>query len=407
MAPPGGGPEDHDAPQVVRHAPGAGAIRVATDAPLVIEFSERMNRSLVRDGLRIAPWPGKLECRWEGEALICDALDGWGAGQTHTVLLGAPAADRRRNGLETPLLFAFSTGDSLARGRVTGRLRTRSVPAGGVPVFLFEWPPGLEGPLPAEAELRPDLLTAVRIDETESDGGFEFPFVPYGRRFLAAALHDRDGNRAFDEGSDLWGFSEYPVFAADSAAADSLSLYLVFADESGELAGSIVDSACAGFVPPGRLRAQADSLRGMLSGERDATGFVRAVGDSAPAIELTIAERESLHVELERLEARTRAAAAESVRCATPIWVTAYRVADGSVAAEVRSGGRFRLEDLPPDTYRLEAFRDLDGDGRRQAAEPHGAVPAEIRLLPGRAVEALELPVAVPGDGEARRGGSS
>jgi len=311
MAPPRGGPEDRDAPRVIAHAPDSGAVGVARDAPLVIEFSEKMNRSRVRDGLRIAPWPGKLACAWSETRLTCEAVAGWREATTYTVLVGAPATDARRNALAPPLLFAFSTGDSLARGRVAGTLHTRSLRAGEVPVFLFAWPEGLQGPLVAEAALRPDALEALRIAETAGDGSFVFPFVPVGRPLLAAALFDRNENRTYDEGSDLWGFSEFPVVVADSGAdADSLALYLVFADEEGDLSGSVLDSTCAAFVPASHLRAQVDSLAGMLSGDRDATGFARLEGDSLPRIELTAAEIESVQVELGRLETRLVSAAA-------------------------------------------------------------------------------------------------
>jgi len=397
IAPPSGGPEDREAPRVLESLPDSGAVRISADAPIAILFSESMNRSSVQDALRIAPWPGRLNFAWEGNRLLCRPVEGWREATTYTAVLGAPAADGRRNQLAPPLVIAFATGDSLEHGQITGVLHTRALPKAGVPIFLFSWPPGLATPVPPEAPLRPDPLEARRIAETDKEGSFRLSFVPTGSPLLAAALHDRNHNRSYDEGEDLWGFSEEPVVCPDSASATvAIDLYLVYLDEEGDLAGTVRDSACAGFSPPAGLRQEADSLEAILAGERDPSGFLRAETDTLPPVALREAERESLTVELTRVRARLVAAQDESLRCAGSVWVTAVAAADSSVAAEVRTQGEFRIEALAPGQYFLDAFRDLNGDARRQAEEPQGRLAAPVELRAGREVSSLEVEISLP-----------
>ncbi|MFH1143074.1 MAG: Ig-like domain-containing protein [Candidatus Eisenbacteria bacterium] len=393
IAPPQGGPEDREAPRVIEQVPDSGAVAVALDTPIEISFSERMNRSAVQDGLRIAPWPGRIDCRWDANRLLCTPAEGWREGTTYTVLIGAPSVDRRRNALTPPLQFAFSTGDSLERCEIAGTLHTRSLAKEGVAIYLFAWPAGLSGPVPPEAELRPEPLEALRIAEADGEGTFRLSFVPSGVPLMGAALYDSDGNRSFDEGEDLWGFSEFPIVCADSAAVVTAELYLVYGEEEGDLAGEVRDSLCAGFSDPARLRAQADSLNAILSGERDPSGFLRAAEDTLAPVSLRQAERESLGVALERVERRIEAALADSVRCMSSIWVSAISAADSTVAAEVRTPGAFRIESLAPGLYFLQAFRDLSGDALPQPEEPH-ALPSEpIELKAGREVSGVLLQI--------------
>ena len=390
IVPPAGGPEDRTAPRVVAVVPDSGATGVSRDEPVRLTFSERMNRSSVRDWLEITPWPGRLVCVWEEQTLVCRAEEGWRPGTTYAVLLGTRASDPRRNALERPLLFAFSTGDSLDSGKVSGQVLTRSLPAEGVPVFLFAWPEDVAEPIDSTVSLGLDPLRALRIGESGKEGRFDLLFVPQHRRLLLAGLYDRDGDRSYDAEMDLWGFAPRPVVVGDSTrAAGPIDLYLVYADEPGDLAGTVTDSACAGYVPPARLRAAADSLEKILSGRVDAMGFPAVPNDSLPGATLSPAETESVRVNAEDLGTRLTAALTESLRCAAPIWVSAVRP-DSTTAGEVRGTGTFQLTGLAPGFYRLSAFRDLSGDGVPQTDEPAGVFPQAVELLPGRRVTGID-----------------
>ncbi len=394
---PRGGPEDRDAPRIVGTVPDSGAVGVAEDLPLEITFSETMHRSSVRDWLFIAPWPGKLDCEWEGLTLSCRPVSGWAPDQAYTVLLGGKATDRRKNRIETPLQLTFTTGDSLPSAEIRGRVRTRALESKGVTVCLFPWPDEEGGP-----EAR-DPRDALRLGQTDAEGGFRLEFVPWELPLLLGAIWDENGNRVFDADEDLWAFSERPVFgeapvaAADSAGGEGAELYLVYPEEPGDVSGAVVDSACAGYVAPRRFRAQLDSLGRVLSGELDAQGFEPA-RDSTEIVRLSAAEEESLRVAMEDVEERLRAAAADSAACDPVVWVSAWAEGDTLAREEVRARGDFSLRGLDPGLYRIRAFRDIDGNGRQGSGEPQGVFAPWVELLPGRHVEEIVIELGSGGD---------
>jgi hypothetical protein len=412
MVPPGGGPEDKQAPSVVAHEPDSAAVAVPRDAPLKIVFDDAMDHSSVRDWLLVAPWPGKLACRWDSSCITCWPEGGWREDAVYTVLLGTEALDRRRNRLGRALEFVFTTGESLPSGSVAGVVRTRALKVQGVPVCLFPWP--AEG-LGDSAGTRPtpDPRDALSIAEADAQGRFRLLHVPWGEDFLLGALWDETRNRVFDEDADLWGFfpakvraqalAAAPVdsasAAADTAAATAAALrpgdyevFLVYPDEPGDIAGEVSDSACVGFVPPAAHRARADSLRRVLSGEVDAMGFA-SQGDSASVVQLTRAEEESLRVGLARIDSLLATSVRDSLRCGGPIWVSAYAEGDTVPAGEASGTGPYQLSGLSPGVYRIEAFRDLDGNGDPGPDEPRGRFATYVELGPGRRVEGVSFPI--------------
>lgn len=399
IVPPSGGPEDRSAPRVIAVAPDSAAVRVPTDAALRLTFSESMDRSSVRDWLQITPAPGRLRCTWEDQTLVCRAEEGWRPGTSYTVLIGTRAQDPRQNKMAAPLLLPFSTGDSLDAGQLAGRVRTRALTATEVPIFVFDWPETLAAPIDSSASLAPDPLSAVRRGESGEEGRFEIRFVPRHRSLLLGALYDRDGDRAYDADVDLWAFAPRPIVCGDSLrAAGEVEIYLVYADEPGDLTGTVSDSACAGYVPPARLRASADSLERILAGEVDAMGFPGGKGDTLPGAELTPAQAESLRAEAERVRVRLAAALRDSLRCDALIWVSALRP-DSTTAADVSGTGAFELTGLVAGLYHLTAFRDLNGDGIRQPDEPAGEFPHPVEVGPGRRVSGVDWEIAVAAEG--------
>jgi hypothetical protein len=408
IVPPGGGPEDREPPRIVARAPDSAATEVDLRQPLRLVFSEPMDRSTVRDWLLIAPWPGRMDCAWRKDTLECVPLDPWVDNTTYAVLLGVGATDRRRNALAAPVQFAFSTGPELADGRLDGIVRTHSLKPDGVTVYLFAWPEGTECPIRAESSLRPDPRSALRIAQTDKDGAFHLAFVPRRHPFLIGALFDRAGDRDYNEGADLWGFADCEVACPDtSAGPPGIEIYLVYADEPGDVSGTVVDSFCLGYVAPRRFRAQADSLRRILSGELDGSGFAPAPADSDSLPGLTAAEQESLRAAIARLAAQMSSAKADSARCAPPIWVAAFHEGADTAAAETRAAGPFELTDLSPGDYRLSAFRDLNGNGAYDAGEPAGRFPYAVGVRPGRKVTGAEWSIGSPDSGLTERDGAS
>ncbi len=400
MAPPSGGPEDKTAPFILSHNPDSSAVKVAIDEPLVFEFSEKMNHSTVRDWLLITPWPDRMDCHWDHTTLTCTPTDGWQEETAYTILLGSLVADRRRNTLENPFDFSFTTGDSLPAGVVFGQLLTRSIPDQGITICLFEWPDSLDPALlevpEADGAPGPDPRAAIRISQTDQTGSFTLKHVPSRTEFLLGALYDENDNRTFDEDKDLWGFAPRRITAAIRDPADSTAtgedLYLVFGDEPGDINGTISDSTCLGFVPPTLVRARIDSLKMILSGDLDVQGFATGT-DSLAHLALTPLERDSISINIDQLGNQLETSLTDSLRCSASIYCWLYIEEETEPFAEIRTGADFIYEarSLPPGLYRIEAFRDLNNNKSPDQDEPLGHFGFPIELAPGRVIQGVDI----------------
>jgi len=394
MEAPRGGPEDRDPPTIIAAQPDSGAVSVPLDQPLSFTFSERMHKSSVQDWLLVAPWPGKMTWTWEDTRVLVGPAQGWAPEETYTVLLMTQAADRRRNEMEGPFALVFSTGETLPLGGLAGEVRTRSLPSEGQLVALFRR--SETAPAPGEDAFEPPpVRDALRLAQTDTDGAFRLSHVPDRGPYLLGALHDGSGNRAFDAEEDLWVFWPQLLAGPDTLSASGRAVYLVYDDEPGDLKGTIIDSTCLGFQPPSLLRAEADSLQRMLTGELDAMGFAPS-GDSLPDFTLTEAQEDSLQTRLGEIQAQITVAVRDSARCSAPIWVSVYAEGDTLAVDEVRTLGEFELRNVVPGIYRLTAYRDLSGDATDDPDEPQGEFAHPVELLPGRVVSGIEIELKLP-----------
>ena len=82
-------------------------------------------------------------------------------------------------------------------------------------------------------------------------------------------------------------------------------------------------------------------------------------------------------------------AIADSIYSAAEILVVAVDLADSAnyAQAEVGRGGEFTLKGLRPAVYRLEAFRDLNGDKAASVDEEPVAFVDSVEVKPGRTAD--------------------
>ncbi len=182
MAAPPGGPEDKLAPVIAVTTPAQDATNVSRDTDVVLEFSEPVNRPGVEASLYLSPEPGRrLRYRWSGRRLTLDYLDPLPENRTIVVTVGAQAKDLQGNLLESSFTLAFSTGDSIDRGEVSGLV---AMPEGsksfGVVAYI------LGDTMPDPMVDAPDY----RI-QTTAEGKFSLSYLAKGR-YRLFALDDRN-----------------------------------------------------------------------------------------------------------------------------------------------------------------------------------------------------------------------
>lgn len=118
---PGGGPIDKQPPIIVNTIPNTDSIGIPLNLEeIYIEFSERMNEGSVSKAVFISP-PLEFEYKWSrSRKLHLEIDDTLNADQTYVVSIGTEASDEHSNKLDASYQFAFSTGQKIDRGSISG-----------------------------------------------------------------------------------------------------------------------------------------------------------------------------------------------------------------------------------------------------------------------------------------------
>jgi hypothetical protein len=209
-------------------------VNVASAEGVELLFSEAMDRPSVRDNLRIYPPPGRIAYHWSGRRLRIEWGDSLEPNVTYQLFLSGRARDLRGVALGTPLQLRFATGARLAPGRLSGRLRAKTLGFRGVPILL----------LPDSLGLRPDTADVafepVYQTETDTSGVYEFTGLPLERGFTVHAFFDRNGDATVDPESDVVaGYGQVVRLTPERSVADSINLVAVDPRAPAILTGAI------------------------------------------------------------------------------------------------------------------------------------------------------------------------
>ncbi len=412
IEPPSGGPEDTEPPRVTAAFPESAAVQVPRGDSLALCFSESVDRRAVEEAFVFSPPVEYRERSWKENTWILRLREPLREGVTYAGLLGIGAKDHHGVALKKPWSWAFSTGDSLDTGSISGKVVGQRFPGRGAAVYAWLWDPAVpdttrEGPPP----------DPLRVGQADPQGIYELSYLPRGRPLRICALYDRNSNRAFDREQDRWAVLDEPLVVPDTGKVQTgIDLFLAAADEPGTVAGTLADSSCLRSNAVKLLRdarARRDSLRGWLDGDiaeppdlpgisaarRIEPGSADFDSMGGTAVELTADDSLLIGREYLRLDSLEVAARADSVYCALPLIV---RLLEGdSTLVREASGGRFSWADVPPGIYRLFGFRDLDNNGQPGADEPSVRWKHALELLPLRTLGDLELELP---SGETRSG---
>jgi len=192
---PPGGPIDKTPPRIVKVYPPPDSTGVDTRTWVEFTFSESVDRRSVEEALFISPNPGDLKYRWKGKRLKIEFLDTLKKGRTYVVTLGTDVKDLRNNRMKESFTLAFSTGDSLDKGEISGRVFGEGRVEGAlVWAYLLE-----ENGPPDPMTKRPDYVT-----QCDSEGRFSLSYLSPGRYRLFAVI-DKNRDRRYDPEYDALG----------------------------------------------------------------------------------------------------------------------------------------------------------------------------------------------------------
>ncbi|MEE4311553.1 MAG: Ig-like domain-containing protein [candidate division KSB1 bacterium] len=198
---------DKTAPDIVDVFPEPNATMVPLESTVEMLFSERMNNKSVEDAIFISPRSAELpEYKWKGRRLRIVFNEALRKERTYVLTIGTDAEDLRRNRLSRSFHLAFSTGEKLDAGRISGRVKSESG-VEGIIVCAY----GLNG----EESLNPSEVYADYVTQCNSEGDFQLSYISPGI-YRLFAIGDADRNLKYARGIESVGVTTRDVVISDS-----------------------------------------------------------------------------------------------------------------------------------------------------------------------------------------------
>ena len=210
--PPSGGPRDEIPPEVLEAVPAAGAVNIDRET-MRITFSEYVDEQAFARAFSITPaFSEQPNFAWSGHTVEIQFPEPLRENTTYVVNLDTELRDIHSVSLSGPLTLAFSTGPTISKGTLAGRVvsATGGQPAAGVDVFAYAFEDSfLLQELPAQPTYR---------TQTDQSGAFQFEYLTE-QPYYVLALRDQNRNLAPDTQEP---FAPPPVasIAADTTPVD-------------------------------------------------------------------------------------------------------------------------------------------------------------------------------------------
>ena len=205
IAPPPGGQEDKSGPRLLVSTPADGATMVEPGNRIEVVFNERITKPSKEGAVFISPRPeGDYKVDWKSDRVVVELEHEFEEDRTYVVTVASSLTDLRNNQLDSALSIAFSTGDHLDSGSISGTVLDAY---GGA---LADWKVGLYRHLdPTDLlvldSIRPDYLTT-----TGREGGFSFRNLP-DDLFLLVAFGDKNRNNLFAATLEEFALADRPT----------------------------------------------------------------------------------------------------------------------------------------------------------------------------------------------------
>lgn len=224
--PPSGGPPDRTPPEIVEVKPENHATNVPRDQRIVFTFSESMDHKSLEKAIFIAPNPGEggVKYDWSGHELRLEFADSLAANRTYVITLGTDLKDSHNNPLTQSYTLAFSTGDRISDGRISGRVFTDESAQG-----ILIWAYIVDEAAPPD----PEKDEPAYVTQADARGEFILSNLSAGR-YRIFAIKDTDRNRFFETGIDGIGVPAGDIeLATDTLAVVDANFRIAIADTLG------------------------------------------------------------------------------------------------------------------------------------------------------------------------------
>lgn len=205
LGPPSGGAKDTTPPELLSADPPSGTVRLMVPE-IILSFSEYMDEKSFEKGIRVAPvLKGELGIKFKGEKIIIILPDDIKKDVTVVVTLSREIKDEHGVGLSKSTQLAYSLGDKINNGSISGRVYADQPAA----LYLFH-DDGSDTLL---------LSSPNYISEAGDDGSFAFNYLAPGSYQILAIDRGVSGAK-LDPFRMAYGVSSFSKIVLDSLQTD-------------------------------------------------------------------------------------------------------------------------------------------------------------------------------------------
>ncbi|NOY05776.1 MAG: DUF2141 domain-containing protein [Chlorobi bacterium] len=217
--PPSGGPPDTEPPFIEETEPPSETLNF-TGTEITLTFNEYVDRNSFTRALRISPFmQSGFELDWSGKSVTIRFTKPLKKNQTYVITVGTECKDRRAgNAMDGSYSLAFSTGDRIDAGTITGRVY--AVNPQQVSVFAYKL-----GNIDPDT-LNPGILLPDYLTQPNTEGAFRFHHLARGRYRLFAVRESGSKNYIRTQEEET-GVLPYDVRALPDSLAEFVQFKLI------------------------------------------------------------------------------------------------------------------------------------------------------------------------------------
>lgn len=198
---PTGGPPDRTPPKIIKVTPENKATNVPLDQKVEFQFSESMNEKTLERAIFITPNPGeRVKSKWKGDRLRIVFEDSLQENRTYVITLGTDLKDSHGNSLAQSYTLAFSTGDEISDGKISGQVYNE--PGRGILIWAYI--------LDGGKQPNPTQESGDYVTQTDNQGKYALTNLSEGL-YRVFAIQDKDNNRFFEPGFDGLGVPQKDI----------------------------------------------------------------------------------------------------------------------------------------------------------------------------------------------------
>lgn len=210
---PSGGPDDKTPPSVLESVP-KGNVTNFSKFPVVITFSEWVEKASVTENVKINP-EAKLKFSWSGKTLKIRPADSLAANTTYCISLEPGYRDISGNNPSNEFSLVFSTGNVIDSGKISGKIFTN---AKDYSMLYYKID-----------EINPDTLNIAVTKpagraKLGTSGTFNIQALRNGK-YRIFLLNDRNDDRCYNEGYEEVAAACRDIVVSDSNKSNYIAFY--------------------------------------------------------------------------------------------------------------------------------------------------------------------------------------